>query len=71
MNFKVKQARIEWEKNYPVWGERVLVLRGMLYDCESERRTKSGRMAREVYKDTAKNLRLMLAAEGADSGAES
>jgi hypothetical protein len=68
VKFNVKEAQLAWERRHPVWGERVLVLRGELYDCESERRTaRYGKPACEVYKETAKNLRLMLAAEGAEA----
>jgi hypothetical protein len=67
LKFNVKEAQLAWERRHPVWGERVLMLQDELYDCESERRTKSGRIARDIYTQTAKNLRLMLAAEGAEA----
>ena len=63
MSFNVDRVLACWEENYPDRGERIVVLRGMLYDCETPRKSKSGHPF--VYKETAKNLRLMLAAEGA------
>jgi hypothetical protein len=66
VKFNVKEAQLAWERRHPVWGERVLVLRGELYDCESDRRiARYGKPACEVYLETARHLRLMLAAEGA------
>lgn len=65
MSFDVDKALKAWEENFPEKGERIVVLRGMLYDCESERKVgRQGVGAKDVYLGTANNLRLMLAVEG-------
>ena len=64
--FNVDNALKAWEEKYPERGERIIVLRGMLYDCLDGRdiQTRNGPRARN-YPMTAKNLRAMLDAEGA------
>ena len=65
--FDVGRALRAWRELYPVRGERIVVLRGMLYDCESERTvTKQGHTAKECYQETARRLRLMLEADAAE-----
>jgi len=65
VKFDVDRALKVWEKKYPERGERIEVLRGMLYDCEdTEGRSRNGHV--RTYPETARSLRLMLAAEGAE-----
>lgn len=66
--FNVDHARTNAERNYPDRGERIAALRRELYDCERVRlvRNSSGQKVPISYPETARNIRLMLAAEGSE-----
>jgi hypothetical protein len=64
--FDVDRALKAWEERFPDRGERIIVLRGMYYDCLDDRlvKARNGKQRRH-YPQTAMALRAMLDAEGA------
>lgn len=66
--FDVDRALAAWARNYPDRGERIAALRRELYDCERERQVMNDGSQKVPlsYPETARNIRLMLAAEGSE-----